>query len=389
MKKKHLALVVALLAISTTIALIAVPNLVAEKQTSLESCYVGVSFCGNTTAEACLLIDRVKTYTNLFIVQSGPASWNETSLNEICDYAVNANLKIIVYFGDFNPTVLANNGTSWRINWVYSTRQRWGDSFLGVYYYDEPGGIWLDTNWNQFDLKLPINSTYDSAAAAFVWGAKRELGYVPDKNTTKVFVSDYALYWYDYLGSYDVVLAQAGWNHTLEQDIALVRGAATMQNKDWGMMVTWKYNGTESAYLDSGENIYTQMVSAYTAGAKYIAVFNYPWLEGNAYGVMKDEHFAALEKFWKEATTNTLEHNCTKAEAVLVLPRNYGWGMRNPNDKIWGFWGSDVNSPQIWALSRQLLEQYGFRLDMVYDDPSFPVEGRYANVFWWNSTAPS
>jgi len=31
---------------------------------------VGVAFCGNTTAEAELLIDRVKSYTNLFILNA-------------------------------------------------------------------------------------------------------------------------------------------------------------------------------------------------------------------------------------------------------------------------------------------------------------------------------
>jgi hypothetical protein len=386
LRKGHLAIVsIILLAFSVASASL-FPSLVADRQGTLSDCYVGVSFCGNTTAEAKLLINRVKTYTNLFVVQSGPVSWNETSLNEICDYAVNAGLKIIVYFGDFNPRILAANGTTWRINWMTQTRLRWGDSFLGVYYYDEPGGYWLDTDRNQFPMwVLPENATYDSVAAEYVRGAKRELSYVPGKNETTVFVSDYALYWFDYLGSYDVVLAQAGWNHTLQQDIALVRGAATLQHKDWGVIVTWKYNSTP--YLDSGENIYAQMVSAYTAGAKYVVLFNYPSIEGNAYGVMQEEHFDALQRFWKDATTQTVKHNSVRAEAVLVLPRNYGWGMRNPNDKIWGFWDSDEKSPQIWQLSRELIAQFGFELDIVYDDPNFLAAGKYNQIYCWNSTS--
>ncbi len=373
----------------TVVALFAVPTLMAEKEAApatLDDCFVGVAFCGNTTAEAKLLIDRVKTYTNLFIVQSGPVSWNETSLNEICDYAVDAGLKIIVYFGDFNPVVLARNGTTWRLNWMNNTHSRWGDNFLGVYYYDEPGGIWLDTDLTQFNFRNPVNSSYDAAAAGFVYGAKRELAFVPSKNLTTVFVSDYALHWFDYLGSYDVVFTQVGWNHSYPQGIALVRGAANLQNKDWGVLMTWKYNGTP--YLDSGQAIYSQMVSAYTAGAKYISIFNYPTLEDNAYGVMKDEHFEALEQFWKDARTGSIKYGSVKAEAVLVLPRNYGWGMRNPDDRIWGFWNSDDKSPQIWQLSRALLSQYGFRLDIVYDDPEFPVAGRYPQIYYWNSTLP-
>ncbi len=33
--------------------------------------YVGVAFCGNTTQQAELLIDRVKSYTNLFVLATG------------------------------------------------------------------------------------------------------------------------------------------------------------------------------------------------------------------------------------------------------------------------------------------------------------------------------
>ena len=74
--------------------------------------HVGVSFCGNTTAEAKLLIDRVKSYTNLLVVQSGPVSINETAMNEIVDYAVASDLDVIAYFGYFNPAY------PWQIPWL-------------------------------------------------------------------------------------------------------------------------------------------------------------------------------------------------------------------------------------------------------------------------------
>ena len=61
-------------------------------------CSVGLAFCGNTTQEAKLLIDRVKDYTNLFVLQSGPISENQTATTEICDYAVDAGLEFNCVF---------------------------------------------------------------------------------------------------------------------------------------------------------------------------------------------------------------------------------------------------------------------------------------------------
>jgi flagellar basal body-associated protein FliL len=350
-----------------------------------EKFYVGVAFCGNTTAEARLLIDRVKSYTNLLVLQSGPVSKNETATNEICDYAVQAGLSIVVYFGDLNPRVLTNE-TRWRTNWVNTARQRWGERLLGVYYYDEPGGIWLDSDWSQFPRAFTPNSTYDSVATRFIRGFQRDPGTVQLKNNSiPIFVSDYALYWFDYLSGYDVVLAQVGWNRSLPQDIAMLRGAARIQNRDWGAIIGWKY--TAPPYLDTGVNIYSQMVDAYTAGAKYIVLFNYPQLDGNAYGVMTDEHFDALERFWNDVVKNpTIVPGSIAAETALVLPKNYGWGMRNPEDHIWGFWGPDDKSTQIWTISCTLLSQYGLHLDIVYDDPNFPLEAQYAKVYYWNQT---
>ena len=60
--------------------------------------YVGIAFCGNTTAEAKAQIDRAKNYTNLFVLDTGRSdlSRNETAVMEICDYAVANKLSIIV-----------------------------------------------------------------------------------------------------------------------------------------------------------------------------------------------------------------------------------------------------------------------------------------------------
>ena len=375
---------------------------------------VGIAFCGNTTAEAKTLIDRTKAYTNLFVLDSGgnPISKNQTMIEEICDYAVSQGLKVIV-----------NVGTIYVDSWFWQSlpldgiiqrwKQRWGAQFLGIYYNDEPGGIQLDGNWtNWFQtyadklskigypatdalysiyLKMQaekVNGTkpqdYDVEAQFYIQNVlKEDPGLAPFKNVSvNLFTSDYCLYWFDYLGGYDTLFAELGWNHSVAQQIGLVKGAARLQNKDWGTIITWKYN--QAPYLDSEEEIYNQMLTSYEAGAKYIIIFNYPILTN--YGAMGDEHFLALERFWKDITTQTFP-DLSQPEAALVLPRNYGWGMRSPTDTIWGFWTVDDKAQTIGAISSKLLAQYGASLDIVFDDPAFPVaQVGYKTVYYWNQT---
>jgi hypothetical protein len=182
------------------------------------------------------------------------------------------------------------------------------------------------------------------------------------------------------LAGYDVVLAQFGWNHSRIQDIALIRGAAKLQNKEWGTIVTWTFS--EPPYLDNGEKLYDDLMIAYNNGAKYFVVFNYPQL--NEYGILTDEHFLAIERFWDKIQDNS-EHSPIIADTALVLPENYGYGLRRVDDTIWGLWEADEKSFQIWNITRKLLNNYGTNLDIVYDDSNFSIE-EYSRIFYWNST---
>jgi hypothetical protein len=382
--------------------------------------YVGVAFCGNTTQEAKVLIDRVKSYTNLFVLDSGrnPISENQTSVEQICDYAVSQGLSVIINLGvkDHNQ---ANNNWFWQQQSLESIKQlwteRWGSKFLGIYYNDEPGGIQLDANWTQFFVNyaqslnqidqpataalyqiylkmlaamnngsMPQN--YDLEANFFVQDVIKGDPGLQALNSAGIttYTSDYGLYWYDYLGGYNVLFGELGWNCSVAEQIALVKGAARLQDKEWGAMITWTYDSVP--YLDSGDQIYNQMLSSYQAGAKYIMIFNYPYVEGNNYGAMSDEQFIALQRFWNDITHERFT-DLSAPEAALVLPNNYGWGMRNPNDTVWGFWSADEKSQQIGIATSRLLAQYGTTLDIVYDDPAYPVtKGGYEHVYYWNQT---
>ncbi len=383
--------------------------------------YVGIAFCGNTTAEAKALIDRTKNYTNLFVLDSGrnPISRNESAVYEVCDYAVANGLNVILNLGIYD--VIEDNESTWfwyrsMADMKQNFTERWGDKFLGVYYNDEPGGIQLDGNWSDwyrefgahlsqidnpafqdlYQMYLKMNAylengtkpaDYDLETSFFVDHVVAEDPGLAALKAAQIpaFTSDYALYWFDYLGTYDVMLTELGWNASISQQVALVKGAARLQDKDWGAMVTWKYD--DVPFLDSGEQIYSQMLTAYQAGAKYIMIFDYAKDgKGNTAQAMTDQHYLALERFWNDIHTKQLS-DLSKPEAVLVLPHNYGWGMRNPTDSIWGFWPPDDKSEQVGTVMSKLLAKYGAGLDIVYEDSAFPAANAgYRYVYYWNQT---
>jgi hypothetical protein len=78
--------------------------------------YVGVAFGGNTTEQAKTLIDKVKAYTNLFILDSGtnPISADQAKVEEIGNYAVSNGLSVIINLGYKDPT----NASAW--GWFWS-----------------------------------------------------------------------------------------------------------------------------------------------------------------------------------------------------------------------------------------------------------------------------
>jgi hypothetical protein len=355
--------------------------------------YVGVMYCGDTTEGAKLMIDKVKSYSNLFVQSNSQVAFNESNLNQVCQYATEAGMSFIVNLGTATYYDFAGQHIqwTWQYQWLDAAKERWGSKFLGVYYYDEPGGIHADANWENItgNPKLNTNQTYDTTAWVYHYfiGGDQGLQTLISKNIT-VFTSEYALYWFDYEAGYDVILGEIISGSNNVQTTSMVRGAANMQNKDWGITITWSESSNPPPYLGSPDEIYSQMLTAYQCGAKYVMFFDYPtYPEGNPYGILNQTYFNVFQKFWNDIHAMPPEtYGVTKADTALVLPRNYGWGMRSETDKIWGAWGPDEKSPVIWNISRVLLSKFGYGLDIIYEDSFYPIGGRYQHVYYWNST---
>ena len=71
---------------------------------------------------------------------------------------------------------------------------------------------------------------------------------------------------------------------------------------------------------------------------------------------------------------------------AFVLPKDYGWGMRSATDNIWGLWPADEKAPLIWENLNKLVQKYGLKLDIVYDDERFKIGEKYSEVYFWNAT---
>ena len=496
--------------------------------------YVGVTYCGSSITEAEQLIDKVKSYTNLLVLDSATFMLDVNGTQEIGDYAVNAGLNVIL--------CEIRGGDGAVVGSILNMAQsRWGSNFLGLYFDDEPGGKMLDATTNLYVSNDTIvkqgnggeimvypsnasndyqfypsgeilmsssspaenttvegvsnvivssstsliyfpngtigstpsssytysNGTYeivhpqtlyylpngtvlneageaatnqpdgtrtienredvgisnsnsdsvpideseevtvdpgsisqfesyqqvwdstplqDSTAVAnvFLDTDHHNIGSIGNQSDVPLFTADYGLDWFDYKGGYDAVFGELGWNQPNTQNIALVRGAADMQNKSWGTMIDWQYLSPPT--LMSGNQMYNAMKQSYESGAQYVVVFNYS-PDNNGTGLLQKEQLAAIQKFWKDVVENPRETNNVTAVDAFVLPTDFGGGLRNQNDNIWGLWPGNSTSQQVWSNLQTALGKYGSKLDIIYNDPAYPVGDRYQHVYPWNQTA--
>ena len=378
-RKVGIAIAVSLIVI-VFLSLFLLFNWGSSNQTPGREFYVGVEYAyGNQSSEVIALVDKVKDYTNLFVFGAEMTS-DGLDLTKACNYVYEANLSFIVQFKGLDK--YNYNITTWMLE----AREKYGAQFLGIYRYDEPGGHQID---DTPDLQL-INSTVISPDATYAQVSKAYVGnlsYFPAyylQFAPKMFTADYALYWFDYKANYTTLFGEFVGNESRQTHIALCRGAAEAFNKDWGTIITWKYFN-EVPYLEDGEELYNDLSLAYSAGAKYAVVFSYPKI--GEYGTLTDDHFDALQRFWNTLHSNPSSFGVNNAEVAYVVPADYGFGFRRPDDSIWGLFPADNLSPKIYDDVQLLTGRYGAHLNIIYDEPIIaPLLANYNEVFYWNQT---
>jgi hypothetical protein len=337
--------------------------------------FVGVMAGFGRVDEIVNFVNEVEEYVNLIIISELSITTNATELYEVFDYLFDRGL----YFIPFMSIIEYVDDP----NFFQVAKERWGNHMLGVYTFDEPGGKQIDMAEHR-----PVDEAqnYSDAASKYMQVvAKEGLVTFADRfnrlETFTIFTSDYALFWFDYTACYSVVLSQFGWNQSSQLNIALCRGAAIGHNSDWGTIVTWTYR--HPPYLESPEKLYEDMTLAYDNGAKYIVVFNFP-TNVTEYGVLTRGHLESMQKFWEYQKVTPQPGKV--AEVAYVLPKDYGYGFRGSEDKIWGLWGPDDLSQKVWNDVTALLEVYGSKLDIIYEMATQEIQLQYKTLIFWNGT---
>ena len=375
-------------------------NSLDSNQTPIPPFFVGVEYAygyNNQTAQFQLaqfesLIDKVKDYTNLIVIGSLGLTFNKTTLSQACDYAYyNSSLYFIVLFTGLNQYIppVAAPSLSYDITlWMREAQQKYGNKFLGIYRYDEPGGRTLDQGIDPLVDKTKYNmgSTYTEVANDYTSNLKIfPLNYL--KWSPKVFTADYGLYWFDYESGYSAIFAEFVGNESRERHIALCRGAADAFNREWGVIINWKYN--QVPYMENASELLVDLHLAYDAGAKYSIVFSYPQIPIDGYfGILNQTHFDTLATFWNYIKTNPQNLTVSQRQAAYVLPAGYGYGFRNANDTIWGVFPADNLSWKVFCDTDTLIQKYGSHFDILYDES--PLTSQllecYNEVYYWNQT---
>jgi hypothetical protein len=380
--------VLAVLLVFVLLFTLAGVNLLSQNVESKPDAFVGVDVAYGNETDVYTIADAVSGYANLIIVGSLNVTQDSAALTRVCDFLYQKGFYFIVYVGFATRGYLPPRGPAPSFFSLASVR--WGDKFLGAYFFDEVGGKQLDSSDKV--VSILSNSTFNSrvysyASEVFVaslTGALIETAgwYAPSYDHLQLFTSDYALYWYDYSGGYNTVFTEFVGNQSRQIAVALDRGAADTLGEDWGVIITYQTSGPENA-----TQLYSDMTFAWQSGAKYIVVFDGNSTQATPYGVLTQAHLDAMKQFWNNAKTSTRSVEYP-ADTAYVLPADYGYGFRGSSDTIWGLWNSDALSAKVWNDANSLLATYGNNLDIVYATriDSQPITLPYKTLIFWNST---
>ncbi len=348
----------------------------ANAQTS-PSLYVGVDVAFESVADTEKLIDNLSSFIN-FLVIGCTGNYNETRLTTLSQYAYDKGLTFIVYTDDTRYPSKAWLGDA----------QKWGNKFLGIYFYDEVGGKQLDQSSyplvTEADNYSDASNKYVSLLSWWLKDGPKSMAQSFGTSNYQLFTSDYSLYWYDYLGGYDTVFAEFALNYSRELNVDLCRGAATAQGKDWGVMITHTY--THFPYLESGPDLYKDMVFAYDNGAKYIVIFDSDpkWTQD----VLQPDQLTAMQQFWQYIKNHPRPISPVSDRSAYVLPQDYAYGFRSPTeDRIWGLWSNDSLTLAVSMSMASLFQIFGKNLDIIYPSILYTPESvGYKMVVYWNDT---
>ena len=344
---------------------------------TLPNLYVGVDVAYENVTATEQLIDKISVYTNIVVIGC-TGNYDLYRLTTLSQYAFDKGMSFIIYSDTHRyPTQ----------QWLGTATSNWGNKFLGIYYFDEEGGKQLD---QQKYPAVTSAKNYSDAANLFnktinTWlrGPRSITQSFAYPTQYKLFTSDYAFYWYDYQAGYDTVFAEFGANYSRQLNVALCRGAATAQNKDWGVMITWTY--TQPPYIESGPALYNDMVLAYQNGARYIIIFDSN--QDYSQTILQQEHLDAMQQFWQYVQNNPRTIAPVSERTTYVLPQNYAYGFRGPQDRIWGLWGPDAITNSICSNVTAALNRYGSNLDIIYPNAPQTIDSiGYQNVTYWNGT---
>jgi hypothetical protein len=336
--------------------------------------FVGIEIGYDNVDDFIRFVDEVEDYINLVVIGSLNITTSATKLITVGDYLHSKGLYFIpfMFFKEYLD----------QPDFFQVAKERWGEHFLGLYLSDESGGKQIDlANPKIFDEA----NNYTDASSKFV-GTLEEAYQIFFNQYLQpadimTFTADYALYWFDYEAGWDVIFTEYGWNVSRQLQTALGRGAAISHNKDWGAIVTWTYENPP--YIGDAEMLYNDLILAYNNGAKYILVFNYP-TNVTEYGILTREHLDAMKKFWNHVIASSQPKQAPKT--AYVLPEDYGYGFRGPQDRIWGLWGPDELSAKVWNEANDLLTTYDESLDITYDAKEINKGQPYEKLIFWNGT---